>query len=120
MENINFICRDWHDERTKLISCIHIQQIELMQRASAANERAAEIAKEFARAIEGFEERLYSVEENVQKEITVIRVLAENLKSASTTSNSTVDVRLSNLERGIETIISRLGEIQPTQIQKKK
>ena len=29
----------------KLVHCIHLQQLELTQRAAAANERASEIAK---------------------------------------------------------------------------
>lgn len=37
--------REWHDERSKLVHCIHIQQLELMQRAAASHERAGEIAK---------------------------------------------------------------------------
>lgn len=39
------VCREWHSERTKLIHCVHIQQMELMQRAAASHERAADIAK---------------------------------------------------------------------------
>lgn len=73
--------REWHTERVKLVHCIHLQQVELAQKASAANERAAEIAKEFARAIEGFEERLVAVESNVQKEIMAIKSIAESLRS---------------------------------------
>jgi hypothetical protein len=37
--------REWHNERVKLVHCIHIQQLELMQRATAAHERAGDIAK---------------------------------------------------------------------------
>lgn len=106
--------REWHNERVKLVHCIHIQQLELMQRATAAHERAGDIAKEFARAIEGFEERLVSIETNVQKEIMAIKVLAENLKVASSTANTTVDIRLSGMEKGIDTIIQRLGTVQTT------
>ncbi len=58
--------REWHTERIKLLHCIHLQQLELNQRSISAHERAADIAKEFASAIEKFEERLVSVESNVQ------------------------------------------------------
>lgn len=37
--------RQWREEREKLIQCIHLQQLELTQRSTAAHERAADIAK---------------------------------------------------------------------------
>lgn len=39
--------KESHAERVKLIHCIHLQQIELTQRAVASHEKAAEIAKVF-------------------------------------------------------------------------
>ena len=75
-----------HKERSKLIHCIHLQQVELTERTSAGifyiillndennfnsnwillgQEYAANIAKEFAKVIESFEERLIAIEENV-------------------------------------------------------
>lgn len=72
--------KEWSEERCKLMHCLHLQQLELTQRASAAQQRAGEIAKEFARAIEEFETRLLSVETNVQKEILVIKNITENLR----------------------------------------
>lgn len=45
-------------------------------------------SQEFARAIEGFEERLLSVEMNVQKEIVQIKNIAESLLAASKQSSS--------------------------------
>ena len=78
------------------------------------NVPSAFLYQEFARAIEGFEERLVSIETNVQKEIMAIKVLAENLKVASSTANTTVDNRLSAMEKGIDTIIQRLGTVQTT------
>uniref|UniRef100_A0A7S0XDF2 Uncharacterized protein n=1 Tax=Chromulina nebulosa TaxID=96789 RepID=A0A7S0XDF2_9STRA len=74
--------REWHEERMKLLQCLHLQQLELDQRSMAAHEKAADIAKEFAKAIEGFEERLVSVETTVQKEIMAIKLIAESLKSS--------------------------------------
>lgn len=71
--------RQWHAERIKLIHCIHLQQLELAASASAAQNRASEIAKEFVRAIEGFEERLVNMESNVQKELTAIKAIASDL-----------------------------------------
>jgi hypothetical protein len=71
--------RQWHAERIKLIHCIHLQQLELASSASAAQSRASEIAKEFVRAIEGFEERLVNMESNVQKELTAIKAIASDL-----------------------------------------
>ena len=68
--------RQWHSERERLIQCIHLQQLELSQRSIAAHEKAADIAQEFAKAIEMFEERLVTVESNVQKEIMSIRGIA--------------------------------------------
>lgn len=72
--------REWYAERMKLIQCIHLQQLELTQRSSAAHEVAVDIAKEFARVIEGFEERLANIEDNVGKEISSIKGIAESLK----------------------------------------
>ena len=43
--------RQWHSERVKLVHCIHLQQLELASRSVAAQERANDIAREFARAI---------------------------------------------------------------------
>ena len=40
--------REWHTERVKLIHCIYLQQMELTERAVAAQEKAAEIAKVIA------------------------------------------------------------------------
>ncbi len=37
--------RQWQAERERLIQCIHLQQLEMSQRALAAHERAVEIAK---------------------------------------------------------------------------
>jgi hypothetical protein len=37
--------KESYTERVKLIHCIHLQQIELTQRAVASHEKAAEIAK---------------------------------------------------------------------------
>ena len=37
--------REWHAERVKLIHCIYLQQMELTERAVAAQEKATEIAK---------------------------------------------------------------------------
>lgn len=71
--------RQWHAERIKLIHCIHLQQLELTASSSAAQERASSIAKEFARAIEGFEERLVNMESNVQKELMAIKTIASQL-----------------------------------------
>ena len=73
--------RQWHAERIKLIHCIHLQQLELAASGSAAQGRASEIAKEFARAIEGFEERLVNMESNVQKELLTIKAIATELNA---------------------------------------
>jgi hypothetical protein len=37
--------RQWQTERERLIQCIHLQQLEMSQRALAAHERAVDIAK---------------------------------------------------------------------------
>jgi hypothetical protein len=101
--------RDWHNERTKLVHCVHIQQLELMQRAAASHERAGEIAKEFARTIDKFEERLYNVEANVQKEIIAIKILAENLRGSTSSSSVSMESRMTHMEKGIDTIIEKLN-----------
>lgn len=62
-----------------------MQQVELAQRSSAAHERAANIAKDFAHVIEGFEERLVAIEDNVQKEISALKSIAETLLKAVST-----------------------------------
>lgn len=38
-------CREWHEERMKLLHCIHMQQMEMSQRSIAAHDRAVDIAK---------------------------------------------------------------------------
>ncbi|KAJ1424253.1 hypothetical protein B484DRAFT_451587 [Ochromonadaceae sp. CCMP2298] len=75
--------RQWREERERLIQCIHLQQLELTQRSVAAHERAVDIAKEFARAIERFEDRLISVESTVQVEIMAVKAIAESLLQAT-------------------------------------
>ncbi|RYG66165.1 hypothetical protein EON64_10375 [archaeon] len=74
--------RQWQSEREKLIQCIHLQQLELSQRSVAAQERAVEIAKDFAQVIEAFEERLITIETNVQREISSLKSITEALLSA--------------------------------------
>lgn len=74
--------REWHDERMKLLNCIHLQQIELNQRSKAVTDIATNIAKQFADVIESFENRLLVVESKVQKDLKDIRVIAESLKSS--------------------------------------
>jgi len=75
--------RQWHAERIKLIHCIHLQQLELASSSSAAQTRASEIAKEFARAIAGFEERLVTIESNVQKELLAVKTIATEISTAT-------------------------------------
>ena len=65
--------REWHAERAKLTHCIHLQQVELASRSSAAQETAAIIAQEFARAIQSFEERLEKVETATHKELIHVK-----------------------------------------------
>ena len=74
--------REWQAERLKLVHCIHLQQLELSQRAAAAHDRATDIAKDFARVIEGFEERLVAVETNVQTELLALKKIAEQIRTA--------------------------------------
>mmetsp|Transcript_34205 Transcript_34205/g.32606 ORF Transcript_34205/g.32606 Transcript_34205/m.32606 type:complete len:244 (+) Transcript_34205:66-797(+) len=82
--------KEWQLERVKLIHCIHLQQLELTQRSAAAHDRATGIAKEFSRAIEGFEERLLLVETSVQKEIMAIKMIAESIKAAVSINNTKI------------------------------
>ena len=108
--------REWRVERMRLIQCIHHQQIELAQRAAAAHERATEIAKEFSRSIEIYEERLVLVENNVQQEIKGMKSVTDSLKTAISSLNTdkhsvTVDLRLSGLERSMQDVLSRLDDI---------
>eukprot|EP01033_Poteriospumella_lacustris_P005832 gene5832-4186_t len=74
--------RQWQAERERLIQCIHLQQLEMSQRALAAHERAVDIAKDFTKLIETFETRLETVESNVQKELSSLRSVTESLLSA--------------------------------------
>ena len=109
--------REWRLERLRLIHCIHHQQIELAQRASAAHEKATEIAKEFSRAIETYEERLILVENNVQQELKGMKSITDTLKSTvvqmesgqSFTNN--IEQRLFGLEKTTQDILQRLDEI---------
>jgi len=80
--------REWYVERTKLVNCIQLQQVELNQRSLAAHDKAVDIAKDFARVIEGFEQRLLTVEENVHKELVSIRTIMEYLKNSNPTANN--------------------------------
>lgn len=75
--------RKWQDEKEKLIQCIHLQQLELTQRSMAAHERALDIAKDFGKVISSFEERLVTVETNIQKEISSLRAITDSLLAAS-------------------------------------
>eukprot|EP01031_Cornospumella_fuschlensis_P034566 gene34566-41855_t len=79
--------RQWQSEREKLIQCIHLQQLELSQRSVAAQERAVEIAKDFAQVIEAFEERLITIETNVQREISSLKTISEALLAALSKSH---------------------------------
>ena len=109
--------REWKLERLRLMHCIHHQQIELAQRASAAHERATEIAKEFSRAIETYEERLLLVENNVQQEIKGMKSITDTLKSTvnqmesgqSFTNN--IEQRLYGLEKTTQDILEKLDAI---------
>lgn len=50
--------REWGRERAQLLTVIELQQRELGKRGGSVQERAAEIARDFARSVLGFEERL--------------------------------------------------------------
>ena len=50
--------REWHKERVKLVHCIHMQQLELAQRAAAAQDKAADIAKVGSRSCNDIDSRL--------------------------------------------------------------
>ncbi len=84
---------------------------------AASHDRASEIAKELARAIEGFEERLVTIESNVHKEILSLKAIAESIQrsptktvpSASQQLAPELDLRLRGLEESIAVIISRLN-----------
>jgi hypothetical protein len=39
------LIREWREERVKLIHCVYLQQMELSERATAAQEKATQIAK---------------------------------------------------------------------------
>lgn len=77
------------------------------------------VSQEFARAIEGFEERLVSVENNVHKEISAVKSVAETLLQSSPMKNqpngqkevSSVEKRVVNLEGCMEKILDRLDNI---------
>ena len=108
--------REWRLERLRLMHCIHHQQIELAQRASAAHERATEIAKEFSRAIETYEERLLLVENNVQQEIKGMKSITDTLKSTvnqmeNGQSFTNIEQRLYGLEKATQDILERLDAI---------
>ena len=92
----------------QLVQCIQLQQIELEQRATAAHERASEIAKEFARTIVAFEERLFGIEDNVQKEIMGIKTITEALREQSGQS------RMTALERKMDLLLQRFDiKVEP-------
>ena len=72
--------------------------------------------QEFARAIEGFEERLVSVENNVHKEISAIKSIAETLLLSSNKQKddaelSSAETRVVRLENCMEGILDRLDNI---------
>ena len=109
--------REWRLERLRLMHCIHHQQIELAQRAAAAHERATEIAKEFSRAIETYEERLLLVENNVQQEIKGMKGITDSLKSAvegmetGQAFTNNIESRLFGLEKTTQDILEKLDAI---------
>eukprot|EP00981_Chlorochromonas_danica_P006863 scaffold1498_cov180-Ochromonas_danica.AAC.14 len=80
--------RQWQAEREKLIQCIHLQQLELAQRNLAAQERAVDIAKDFTKVIESFEERLVNIESHVQREMNSLKAIAESLLAALGKTNA--------------------------------
>lgn len=65
--------------------------------------------------IEGFEERLLSVENNVHKEIMAIKGIAESLTTSSGATRrddkSIVEERLTTLETGVDNILKKLDII---------
>lgn len=101
--------REWRLERIRLMQCIHHQQIELGQRAAAAHERATEIAKEFSKAIEIYEERLVLVENNVQQEIKGIKNITDTLKSSIAAIQS--GQQFKTMERTMEDILMRIDAL---------
>ena len=98
--------RDWHKERMQFVQCIQLQQVELEQRAVAAHDRAAEIAKEFARAIGGFEERLCAIEDHVHKETMGLKSIAESLRASTP---SMIEQRIDRLDTKLDAILSKLS-----------
>jgi hypothetical protein len=52
------------------------------------------------------------VESNVQREITAIKTLAESIKSSTAASSSSMEARMAQLEKGIDTVILRLSDVQ--------
>ena len=108
--------REWRQERLRLMHCIHHQQIELAQRASAAHERATEIAKEFSRVIDTYEDRLLLVENNVQQEIKGMKSIIDSLKSSvvaieSGQSLTNLEQRMFSVEKTMHDILNRLDSI---------
>lgn len=79
----------WEKEHSKLIAVIELQQRELQQRGIKAEEKAREIAYDFANSVGKFEERLVAIEENVANELASIRHLLERRRLTTTTSSPT-------------------------------
>ena len=115
-EVLERVRREWRQERMRLMHCIHHQQIELAQRASAAHERATEIAKEFSRVIDTYEDRLLLVENNVQQEIKGMKTIIDSLKSSATAIESgeymaNMEQRIFGVEKTMHDILDRLDSI---------
>ena len=101
--------RQWLDERKQLVQCVKLQQLELQQRAIAAQETATNIAKDFMQTIANFEDRLFTVENNVNKEILSIKAIAESLKASL--PDETVANRVISLERKIDEMIATFNKV---------
>mmetsp|Transcript_31132 Transcript_31132/g.41182 ORF Transcript_31132/g.41182 Transcript_31132/m.41182 type:complete len:361 (-) Transcript_31132:324-1406(-) len=118
--------REWQRERAQLLSVIQLQQKELEKRAAAVQDKAEEISSAFGNAVNGFEQRLYAVEQEVQflrgRTGSSPRLTGQNVKhlqdnaesSQITGSSRQIEVlgsQIDSLQQKMDIIISRLPNV---------
>ena len=71
--------RQWDDERAKLKYCIYLQELELNEKAAAAEDRANQIAKDFKQDRLAAEERVNDIMRQIHDDIRDLQATAEQI-----------------------------------------
>lgn len=93
--------KKWAAEREKLIQCIHLQQIELNNRALSSHEKAIEIAKDFSSVIQIFEDRLSKIENNMSSDINNIKSSLKHLTNILSPQLDSNNNNINDISKGV-------------------